>query len=343
LLKTVSALETLCGGCAGKMPYSNMKYSFITGLFFLLLVPSSQEFHAQACGRYYVRVSVQSMNGKRVRDPSVMLKSIMTDETKGEQFSRGKADPTSFSTRFSEGHSFKEFHKIVVTAAGYKTADNQIKVLSCQNRNISVKLAPTGSSSPALWQFENTVSIQAKGADGKQIDDASLTISSGKNKPVEKEIKFGFANFDLPNGKYVFRISAPGYLNKDVEADLTAIANFNLKIQLMPEENNPESVSNLTGTVFDAYGSVVVGAKVMARDTAGSYFETLTNDEGIYILTLPFNKYGPLNATEARYDIVIEKSGFLESVIRGFVFIPSNTGKMNLDIGLAVAFNRIFD
>ena len=95
--------------------------------------------------------------------------------------------------------------------------------------------------------------------------------------------------------------------------------------------------SNLTGTVYDANGAVVVKAKVKAVDVRGIKFEALTNDEGVYVLTLPFNKYDSQRGfEEAKYDVFVESSGFKTSETRGYVFIPSQFGKMYLDIGLEI-------
>ena len=216
-----------------------MKYSIVTGICFLFFLLAFKDINAQACGRYYVSVSVQGLDGKPVKNALVKLEPITTDETKGEQFVRDKADPSAFSVSFSEGHSFKEFHKVVVTAAGYQPVEKQIKVLSCQGKHIVVKLAPKGSSSNAVWEFANNVYIDVFNPEEKHIEGATLTVLDDKGKQVPEEMTFGFALFDLPNGKYTFRIQAPGFLDKEVEADLTTIANFYLKVQLMPEGSQP--------------------------------------------------------------------------------------------------------
>src|SRR5688572_7508916 len=95
--------------------------------------------------------------------------------------------------------------------------------------------------------------------------------------------------------------------------------------------------SVLSGTVYDANGSVVTNAKVSAFNQKGEKFETRTNDEGVYTLNLPFNQY--LNSTdfrEAKYNILVEANGFKNSITKDFVFIPSQFGKMRLDIGLEI-------
>jgi hypothetical protein len=95
--------------------------------------------------------------------------------------------------------------------------------------------------------------------------------------------------------------------------------------------------SVLTGTVYDAQGSVVVKAKVRAVDVRGNKFETVTNEEGDYVLTLPFNKYDQTRGfKESKYDIFVESLGFKRSETKGYVFIPVHSGKMHLDIGLEI-------
>jgi hypothetical protein len=210
-------------------------------LFIFLFVSgfSVLSVNAQACGRYYVSVSVQGLDGKPVKNALVKLEPITVDETKGEQFAPDRADPSSFSVSFSEGHSLSEFHQIVVKAAGYAQAKNEIKVFSCQGKSISVKLAPKGSASPAVWEFSNEVYVDVIDANEDHIETATLSVTAHKGKPVSEEVRYGIAVFQLPGGKYTFRIQAPGYLDKEIDVDLTQIANFDLRVKLMPEGTQP--------------------------------------------------------------------------------------------------------
>ncbi len=106
--------------------------------------------------------------------------------------------------------------------------------------------------------------------------------------------------------------------------------------------SQPKDKSILSGTVYDADGSVVVQAIVNAVNEKGEKFETLTNQEGVYSLTLPFNRYDRTPYfTEAKYDIVVEVNGFKKSITKSFIFVPSQFGKMQLDIGLEIG--RIID
>lgn len=91
----------------------------------------------------------------------------------------------------------------------------------------------------------------------------------------------------------------------------------------------------LTGTIYDQQGAVIVGAKVIAKAN-GKVFEAVTNREGFYFLTLPFNPYEP-GSRPTRYDITAESRGFLMSTIKAYIFVPAYTGRMSLDIALEVA------
>ena len=71
----------------------------------------------------------------------------------------------------------------------------------------------------------------------------------------------------------------------------------------------------------------------------GEKFETITNDDGIFVLSLLFIKYDQksvVNFKEAKYDIVVVSPGFAKSITKGFVFVPSYKGTMYLDIGLEI-------
>ena len=93
-------------------------------------------------------------------------------------------------------------------------------------------------------------------------------------------------------------------------------------------QKSDESI--LSGTVYDANGSVVVRAKVIAINQKEEKVETVTNDEGIYTLNLAVNR----NNSSAKYDIIVETAGFKKSVTKDFVFVPPQFGKMQLDIAL---------
>ena len=96
------------------------------------------------------------------------------------------------------------------------------------------------------------------------------------------------------------------------------------------------NTSKLTGTLYDANGSVVAGEKVTAIGKNGEKFEAVSGEDGVYILTLLFSKYGgDVGFQESKYDIVVDSHlGFMRSETKGYVFIPSQFGKMHLDIAL---------
>lgn len=97
--------------------------------------------------------------------------------------------------------------------------------------------------------------------------------------------------------------------------------------------------SKLSGVVYDAYGAVVSRAKVTAVSAKGEKFETITDDNGSFVLNLPFSKYdnkSGVNFKEAKYDIIVYSPGFARSITKGFVFVPSYKGTMYFDIGLEI-------
>ncbi|HMU32503.1 MAG TPA: carboxypeptidase regulatory-like domain-containing protein [Pyrinomonadaceae bacterium] len=93
--------------------------------------------------------------------------------------------------------------------------------------------------------------------------------------------------------------------------------------------------SKLKGTVYDAQGSVVVKAKVTAVNPSKKKFETFSDENGEYEIALPYNKYDSSRKfEEAVYDISVESPGFTTTVIKSYVFIPSQFGMMQLDLAL---------
>jgi len=54
---------------------------------------------------------------------------------------------------------------------------------------------------------------------------------------------------------------------------------------------NSEKVFLLSGTVYDVNKAVIVVAKITVESENGKKFNTVSNDEGVYKLSLPFGKY----------------------------------------------------
>jgi hypothetical protein len=97
--------------------------------------------------------------------------------------------------------------------------------------------------------------------------------------------------------------------------------------------------AGLFGNVYDANGSLIVGARITAINERGEKFEAVTNEDGNYTLNLPFNRYSPnlRNFKVAKYEItVVKENGFEKFVLKDFKFVPSYKGKMNLDFALDI-------
>ena len=57
---------------------------------------------------------------------------------------------------------------------------------------------------------------------------------------------------------------------------------------------------NLFGTIYDANHAVIASGEVVAQNSEGKKFSTLTNGEGVYKLELPFGTY-KVEATAAGF------------------------------------------
>ncbi len=96
----------------------------------------------------------------------------------------------------------------------------------------------------------------------------------------------------------------------------------------------------LTGSVYDPNGSLIVNSKITAVNQKGEKFVALTNEEGVYILNLPLDKYKPiLNQKITKYEITVESPNFEKFILKNFKFIGSSKGQMNLDFALDVFVN----
>jgi hypothetical protein len=96
----------------------------------------------------------------------------------------------------------------------------------------------------------------------------------------------------------------------------------------------------LSGSVYDPNGALIINANVTAINEKGEKFETITNNEGVYILNLPFNIYDTTKSVigfkVAKYEIIIESVYFEKLILKDFKFVSSTEGKMTLDFALDV-------
>ena len=96
----------------------------------------------------------------------------------------------------------------------------------------------------------------------------------------------------------------------------------------------------LGGTLYDANGAIIPNEKVTAINEKGEKFEALTNDDGVYSLSLPFNSYDAKSSSAdfriAKFEIVVdlEYRGFEKFSVKDFKFIPAYSEKMIFDIAL---------
>ncbi len=206
---------------------------FSTFWLFALFVKAD----AQACGRYAIDVTVENAQGQPLKNAVLKLLPIEKDETDGKKFVRDKSKPATFSITFQEGHSFRAFHRLIISAPGFKPSEKKVRFTSCENRNVLVKLAASKSASAAVWHFENEIDIRVLGSDGKSLRDVKMQIVGGNREPETIDLgEWGTTFLTLPNGIYRFRFEKPGYETKEVTADLTPLADELLKVELKPKE-----------------------------------------------------------------------------------------------------------
>lgn len=107
-------------------------------------------------------------------------------------------------------------------------------------------------------------------------------------------------------------------------------------VMFVNSQTNSDAV--LSGSIYDATGALIVKASVVAINEKGQKFDAATNDDGIYVLNLPFNVYraGDSNFRIAKYEIIVDTVGFEKKSIKDFSFAPSSKGKMQLDFALNV-------
>jgi hypothetical protein len=184
---------------------------------------------------------------------------------------------------------------------------------------------------------------------GKTIENAKLELVSLDSKSklpsyvklirIDNAYLFTSHAGTTVSGDFQVIVSAEGFEThqQKVNFPVCRIQDFDINLKSLTKEQN---TSILSGSVYDAYGAVIIKAKVTAKNEKGETFEAETNNEGIYFLKLPFNNYDPKTASSkfkiSKYVIIVdlEERGFEKSVIKDFKFISTFSGKMIFDIAL---------
>ena len=85
--------------------------------------------------------------------------------------------------------------------------------------------------------------------------------------------------------------------------------------------------TGISGVVTDSQGSVIVGAKVVAKQTGGSSFDATTNGQGVY--TIP-------SVTAAEYTVTVSAKGF-SSARKTFLLLVGQLAQIDISLPVATA------
>lgn len=262
-----------------------MKISQI--LMLLVLICGFNYFvNAQACGKFRVIVDVQNEAGEPIENAVVQLTPITKDETGGKVFERNERKLSNFTFELSEGQRLSEFHRLIISADGYRTAENELKIVSCDNKTIKVKLVKNGAAGEAVWKFFNRIVVQVADENNKSIEKTWMTVIQDEKIVSNFLIENGYLSVKFfPNGIFDVQLKAKGFETKQFKIDSSKIAGQNKKFRL---KEAPTAI--LTGIVkLDK--KIIEGAVIKIRDADYNEYFAKTDENGIYKLTLPFGKY----------------------------------------------------
>jgi len=194
-----------------------------------------------------------------------------------------------------------------------------------------------GANAQVCGQFTTTLVVKTE--DNKAVENSVVQlVPLGKDETKGKTFvrdendrsKFSvtFNEGHLMLGKYKVIVSADGFETAEKEIGFPHCKHQYFEFELKAAKAPNQAI--LTGTVFDRNGAVIPGTKITAVNSKGQKFETQTNEDGEYILELPFNEYGSI----AKYDMTFEKSGFAKGVLKDFKFVGGYNSEMHLDLAL---------
>ncbi len=88
---------------------------------------------------------------------------------------------------------------------------------------------------------------------------------------------------------------------------------------------NAEKIFVLSGTVFDSAKAVVPATEVIAENKDGRNFQTTSDENGIYRLSIPYGEY----------TVIFNKDGFKKSIYTNVnnLLLPERKLEVNLEVG----------
>ena len=187
----------------------------------------------QVCGKYHIRVKVSDSGSHPIKNADVKLSPITTDETRGKQFGRDASDPSTFSVTFTEGDDLLAFHLVTVSAPGFDPAEIKVMFVSCQGCTIEVQLQKARSGEKPVWHFENQLTVEVDGPDGKWAEGATLRITNADTSEVvfDQKMNLGYQSLHLPNGTYLIVLKAADGQMLTSTVDLTVLEDRSLKFK----------------------------------------------------------------------------------------------------------------
>jgi hypothetical protein len=220
-----------------------------------------------------------------------------------------------------------------------------MKVLQIVVLILGLMVSGFGQSSNKFFTLNGTVYDENKAV----VAGTEILVKDTKNKTYKSKTNDGGKyEIILPVGVYTVEFNQTGFkalhiINLEISSEIKKTLDVILEVGRCEDCNGAlygqrsDEFATLSGNVYDANGALIVGAKVTAINEKGQKFETRTNDEGVYILSLLFNPYySTANFKIAKYEIIIDAAGFEKNSIKEFKFIPSSKGKMQLDFALNV-------
>jgi Carboxypeptidase regulatory-like domain len=312
-------------------------------LFIFLVLNFNQIIKAQADCVFDFRLYVRDSNGKSIDDANIKMNLV-------DFYFNSQHKIYSAWTLLGVGSKYNSILK--VEAKGFNKFQKEFE-LKCGFYAYDLRLSEKKTNEPASFEELARISGKVVDANNAVIAETRVFLSdvSGKVRETVSN-ENGYYDFIIPSGNYSLEfVGTNGFEPKKFKDYKILKGNNYLNVILEAKSCNNPSIrctiltttptkTKLTGSVYDAYGALIIGAKITAINERGEKFETKTNGDGIYNLELPYHQYnGKFDFRLAKYELIVEKESFEKTIIKDFKFAPSYTGKVNLDFAMDVFVN----
>jgi hypothetical protein len=177
-----------------------------------LVVGISSTLHAQACGPSMTMIYIHDGDGNITKDAKFEFTDLAKDDASLEKkWNWFKED--AYVIYFYAGKPYGK-HLLKISAQGFEPTEQAIVIDEAQYQAFNLKLQPSRSKIPAVFERLSHLSGKVSGENGKEMAGVKVVLKAADGKRFEAVTdKDGYYRVDIPLGSYFIEFAGTGDSN----------------------------------------------------------------------------------------------------------------------------------